>query len=71
MPPAYGGTDIISCLRSKYIIRLSPYIISQRDISFELLIENYGLIISREVVEKKQLSRLYFSPERTIIISTE
>ena len=35
MPAAYEGTDIISCLRSKYIIRREPYIISPSgDISF-------------------------------------
>ena len=34
MPSAYEGTDIISCLRSKYIIRQKPYIISRSDISF-------------------------------------
>ena len=30
MPAAYEGTDIISCLRSKYIIRCKPYIISRK-----------------------------------------
>ena len=33
MPSAYEGTDIISCLRSKYIIWRQPYIISRSDIS--------------------------------------
>ena len=26
MPSVYAGTDIISCLRSKYIMRRQPYI---------------------------------------------
>ena len=30
MPSAYEGTDIISCLRSKYIMRREPYIISRK-----------------------------------------
>ena len=34
MPAAYEGTDIISCLRSKYIIRRKPYIILRSNISF-------------------------------------
>ena len=33
MPAAYEGTDIISCLRSKYIIRRKPYIILRSNIS--------------------------------------
>ena len=34
MPVAYEGTDIISCLRSKYIIRRKPYSILRSNISF-------------------------------------
>ncbi len=34
MPAAYEGTDIISCLRSKCIIRRKPYIILRSNISF-------------------------------------
>ena len=34
MPSAYEGTDITSCLRSKYIIRRKPYIILRSNISF-------------------------------------
>ena len=30
MPSVYAGTDIISCLRSKYIMRRQPYITSRQ-----------------------------------------
>ena len=30
MPSVYAGTDIISCLRIKYIMRRQPYITSRQ-----------------------------------------
>ena len=37
MPAAYEGTDIISCLRSKYIIRQSRISYRTSDISFQIV----------------------------------
>ena len=46
MPAAYEGTDIISCLRSKYIIRQSLITYRASDISFQ--------IVNRQAIVKLQ-----------------
>ena len=53
MPAAYGGTDIISYLRSKYIIRLAVYHIANGDISLKIELD-YSII---------QLDKLEFDEE--------
>ena len=47
MPSAYGGTDIISYLRSKYIIRLCRISYRASDISLKI-ITNYDIIALKE-----------------------
>ena len=47
MPSAYEGTDIISCLRSKYIIRLNVYHIAKGDISLKST-TNYDVVLMEE-----------------------
>ena len=47
MPSAYEGTDIISCLRSKYIIRLCRISYRVSDISLEK-VRFYDIILSKE-----------------------
>ena len=43
MPSAYGGTDIIPCLRSKYIIRQRRISYRDSDISLKIT-PNYDII---------------------------
>ena len=53
MPAAYEGTDIISCLRSKYIMQRKPYIISRK---------RYIIFVRVQSYTQKQQKYLFHSP---------